>query len=426
MSPPDRNFHYFPSGSEDRKQKRFPGWAVIGIFLILLFFFIADARAFLMPVTLGILLFFVFTPFRRMMERRRINATITAAIVTLGMIITVAGIGYVVSGPAGQLIDDAPRISQQLKQKYENLRSNFKGLEDAAAQIEKLSTGEISEAAGGTASAVTDGSAVATTADAPEVKVQVQASPPGNSTVMNALAMGPSAFGQVAFTLIFLFFLISSGDLLYLKIVQSFDTMKEKRAAYLALREIEESLGAYLGSITIINAGLGITIGVAMWLWDMPSPVLWGIGGFLFNFIPYIGAIGGTLAAFLVALVVFDDLFTPIMIGLTYLSLTSIEGQFVTPYFVSRRLQLNTVVVFLTVALWAWLWSVLGMIVAVPVLVVLRVLSEHIPSLEKFGNFLAGEDPPELEDEDEEEAREIVETGAEQSDLEGAEAALRN
>ena len=133
----------------------------------------------------------------------------------------------------------------------------------------------------------------------------------------------------------------------------------------------------------------------------MPSPVLFGLAAFLLNYVPYLGSVGGVIIATLVALFVFDDLFTPLMVGGSYLLLTSVEGQLITPYFVSRRLQLNTVVVFLTVALWAWLWSVLGMIVAVPVLVVIRVLAEHIPGLNKFGNFLAGEDPPELEDEDE-------------------------
>lgn len=99
------------------------------------------------------------------------------------------------------------------------------------------------------------------------------------------------------------------------------------------------------------------------------------------------------------------------------------RGQLITPYFVSRKLQLNAVVVFLTVALWAWLWSVIGMIVAVPILVVMRVLADHIPGLEKFGNFLAGEDPPALEDEDEEQARDLVEAGDDAEDSDEAAAA---
>ena len=188
--------------------------------------------------------------------------------------------------------------------------------------------------------------------------------------------------------------------------------MRDKRGAYLALRQIEDSLGNYLGAITIINAGLGLAVGLTMWAWGMPGPLLFGIGAFLLNFIPYLGAITGVAISGIVALVVMPGLFWPAMVAASYLGLTSLEGQIITPYFVSRRLQMNTVVVFLGVALWAWLWSVIGMIIAVPVLVVIRVLAEHIPGWEKFGNFLAGDEPPALTDEDEDEARELVEAGA--------------
>ena len=104
-----------------------------------------------------------------------------------------------------------------------------------------------------------------------------------------------------------------------------------------------------------------------------------------------------------------DGFAEPIMVGLTYVALSSVEGQLVTPVFVSRKLQMNTVVVFLSVALWAWLWSIVGMIVAVPLLVVLRVLCAHIPGMERLGNFLGGEDPAPLGPEEEAQAAEGAE-----------------
>merc|ERR1711974_2710 len=183
-------------------------------------------------------------------------------------------------------------------------------------------------------------------------------------TLGTVVQSAPLLLGQTFFTLILLFFMIASGDLLYLKIVQSFDRMRDKRGAYLALREIEDSLGNYLGAITIINAGLGVAVGLSMWAWGMPGALLFGVGAFILNFIPYLGAIAGVAISGLVALVVMPGLFWPGMVALSYLGLTSLEGQIITPYFVSRRLQMNTVVVFLAVALWAWLWSVLGMVIA--------------------------------------------------------------
>tara|TARA_B000000460_G_scaffold99933_2_gene70056 strand:+ start:24677 stop:25942 length:1266 start_codon:yes stop_codon:yes gene_type:complete len=397
--------HNFPrTGREDGVTRVLVNWAVIGIFLIMAFGAVAAARDFLMPVTMAILLFFVFTPLRRFNERRGIPDGATALLVTVSILITVGVIAYAASGPVNRAAARIPTISSQLEYKFQNVRDSMRDLQEAAKKIDDAQN--MQEESGDAATTV---------------RVQQE----GESTFAAVVKLTPQLLGQVVFTLILLFFMIASGDLLYLKIVQSFDTMHDKRTAYLALREIEDSLGSYLGAITVINACLGFAVGLAMWAWGMPSPLLFGIGAFLLNFIPYLGAIAGVGIAAVVALVVMPGLFWPAMVAASYLALTSLEGQIITPYFVSRRLQMNTVVVFISVALWAWLWSVLGMVIAVPVLVVIRVLSEHVPGWEKFGNFLAGEEPPAIEDEDEEEAREIVESGAPAEDEEAARAVTR-
>ena len=461
--------HMFPRfRAEERAGSPVANWAIIGIFIILAFQMLATARAFLMPVALGILLFFVFVPVRRWMDRRGIMPAVTAGFILVGIIGVIGVLGWFISGPAGDLIDEAPQISRQLKQKYEDFRENFRGIEKAAEGLGELTgtgttavvttvapdgatgatttttatattdapatlpvpvpgttetiadAGTVGEPVGqapsstlpaglepqpATSGTVTASSTVTQPAtDAPpatnELRVEVAAPAATGSLTETLVSLGPAIVSQLFFTLIFLFFLLASGDLLYLRIVQSFDTLKEKRTAYNALREIEASLGSYLGAITIINVGLGVVSGLAMWALGMPSPLLWGIAAAVLNFIPYIGAAIGYIGAFVVALVVFDDVWRALLVGATYFGLTAFEGQFITPYFVSRRLQLNTVVVFLTAALWAWLWSILGMVVAVPMLVVMRVLSEHIPGLEKFGNFLAGEEPPAIAEEE--------------------------
>ncbi|WP_372801818.1 AI-2E family transporter [Paracoccus seriniphilus] len=371
---------------------RMANWAIIGIFVIMGFSAIAAGRDFLMPVTMSLLLFFVFTPLRRFARRRGIADVVTAAIVTTGILIMVAVIAYAASGPINRAAENIPTISTQLEQKFQRVQASLHDFRQAAQKIDDAQEVDVDE-----------GESPATT-----IKVEENE----QSTFETVIKLTPQLLGQVVFTLILMFFMMASGDLLYLKIVQSFDTMRDKRAAYLALREIEDSLGSYFGAITVINACLGVTVGVAMWAWGMPGPLLFGLGAFLLNFIPYLGAIAGVCIASIVALVVMPGLFWPAMVALTYLGLTSLEGQLITPYFVSRRLQMNAVVVFLAVALWAWLWSVIGMVIAVPVLVVISVLTEHVPGWEKFGNFLGGEDPPRLEDEDESDARDIVQAGA--------------
>ncbi|MFD1797760.1 AI-2E family transporter [Paracoccus aurantiacus] len=419
MPPPKPRYspeHRFPTiqREEDAKPPLVPRWAIIGIFMIMLFYFVTAASAFLMPVTLGLLLFFVFVPFRRLLSKFGIGASISAALVTLGMIALVVVLGYFISGPIRDIVDDSPQITSRLEERLRDLRESVRPLEEAAAKLDEVTGGGAQDQEGDAppppAATVAATEVVEQPAEG-DKPIQVEVKTDESSTLASVMAAGPSVVGQIVFTLFLLFFLLASGDLMYLKIVQSFDSLKEKRAAYMALREIELALGSYLGAITLINAGLGLCIGLGMWIWDMPQPLLWGVAAFILNFIPYLGAVTGVAASFVVALISFSDIFTPFMVAATYLGLTSLEGQLITPYFVSRRLRLNTVVVFVTVALWAWLWSVLGMVVAVPMLVVMKVLADHIPGLEKFGNFLAGEDPPALEDEDEEEARDLVEAG---------------
>jgi len=385
---------------ENSSVPRMANWAIIGIFLILAFSALAAGRDFLMPVTMAILLFFVFTPFRRFARRRGIPDAATALMVTVSIMLVVATLAYAASGPISRAMNNMPIISQQLEVKFDSVRDSIANLRDAAQRIDEAQQVEPDQG------------------DSTAIKVEES----GSTTLGTVVKSAPLLLGQTFFTLILLFFMIASGDLLYLKIVQSFDRMRDKRGAYLALREIEDSLGNYLGAITIINAGLGLVIGLAMFAWGMPGALLFGMGAFVLNFIPYLGAITGVAISGLVALVVMPGLFWPGMVALTYLGLTSLEGQIITPYFVSRRLQMNTVVVFLAVALWAWLWSVLGMVIAVPVLVVLRVMADHIPGWEKFGNFLAGDEPPALEDDDQEDARDLVEAGAEAEDKTAARA----
>jgi predicted PurR-regulated permease PerM len=359
--PPDQVRFPLSETPLERSATRLSGhWALTGIFIFLAFAALAAGRAFLMPVTLAILLFFVFVPLRRRLDRQGVPTSLSAGGVVFLLVATIGMLATLLSGPAGQLIDDLPMITGRLQAQFDELRGTFGAIETALSRM-------------------------------PEEEGDSGVS--GAEALLTMLSATPTLLAQTSLVLFLLFFLLASGDLLYLKIVQSFDSLRDKRRAYTALREIEDSLGSYLGSITLINAGLGLSIGCLMWLWDMPSPILFGTMAFLFNFVPYLGAVAGTMIATLVALLSFPGFQVPALVGLSYFALTTIEGQLVTPYFVSRRLQMNAVVVFLAVAMWAWLWSVIGMIVAVPVLVVASVICDHVPGLEKIGNFLWGEDP---------------------------------
>ena len=209
----------------------------------------------------------------------------------------------------------------------------------------------------------------------------------------------PAAAVQVVLVLVLLFFLLASGDMFYEKIVHVVPRFRDKRRAMRIAHGIERQLSRYLLTITLVNAGLGVAVGLAMWAFGMPDPLLFGVIAWLFNYVPYVGAIGGSVLVFVVGLLTFDGVWLALLPGLVYYALTALEGQFITPYFLGRSLKLNQVVVFVTIAFWAWLWSVVGMLIAVPVLVAIATVCKSIPALEPLADFLSARG---VEQEDEE------------------------
>jgi predicted PurR-regulated permease PerM len=177
--------------------------------------------------------------------------------------------------------------------------------------------------------------------------------------------------------------------MIYEKIVHVMPTLTDKKTAVRIAHDIEHKLSTYLFTITVIDIGLGVVIGGVMWAIGMPNPLLFGVGAFALNYIPYAGPATGVVLSTVVGLISGDGLWMGALAGGSYVLIATIEGQLITPYFVGRQLRLNTVVVFLSIALWAWLWSVVGMIVATPLLVAVRTFCEYIPSLEGVGAFLS-------------------------------------
>lgn len=341
-----------------------PRWAVIGIFLLLCVSGIAAARDFLMPVLMAFLLALVFTPLRRTMNRLGLPSWACAFLV-IGGLLAAIGVGAIVlSQPISDWATRAPQIGSQIETKLRSLRQPVEDIAEAGEKIDELT--EVS------------GSGPET----PKVEVKK------DGFTARVAALMPLIIAQTGLVLVLLFFLIASGDMFYEKLVHVMPTWTDKRKALRIAFDIERRLSRYLSTITLINGLLGCCVAGAMWLIGMPTPLLFGLMAFMLNFIPYVGSVIGIVVTTVIGLVSLEDPWMALVAGASYFALTSLEGQFITPYFVGRVLQLNTVIVFISIAFWAWMWSAVGMIIAVPTLVVIRVLCEHIKSLEPFGDFL--------------------------------------
>jgi predicted PurR-regulated permease PerM len=197
--------------------------------------------------------------------------------------------------------------------------------------------------------------------------------------------------GTLGATLLFVVFLLSSGDLFLQKLVRILPTLSDKKRSLRVVHDVEAEVSRYLFTITLINFGFGAAVGISMAIIGLPNAVLWGVGAALLNYVPYLGALVGIALAALVGLITFPTLTMAALPPLAYFVCNSIEGTVVTPLVVGRRLELNPVAILVALAFGGWMWGIVGALIGVPLLVVVKVFCDHFDSLTNFGEFLSGE-----------------------------------
>ena len=146
-----------------------------------------------------------------------------------------------------------------------------------------------------------------------------------------------------------------------------------------------------LVTITAMNAAVGIATAVAMYLCGLGDPLLWGATAFLLNYILILGPLLGTVIFLLVGMLSFDSLWWTLLPPALYFGIHLLEGETLTPMLLARRFTLNPVLVVLSLVFWFWMWGVPGAILAVPLLAILKIISDRLRPLKALGHFLEGE-----------------------------------
>ena len=175
-----------------------------------------------------------------------------------------------------------------------------------------------------------------------------------------------------------LFFMLLGRAQLRRGLVASFQTREGKLRVLKIMNEAEQDLTGYLGTIAAINVCVGIGAGIIAFATGMPDPLAWAVLGFVLNFVPYIGALLMEIAMFLVGVVAFPTLAHALIPPLLYLAMGVLEGHFITPSIMGHRLTLHPLTVFLSLVFWTWLWGPVGAFLAVPLLIIGLVVTEHL------------------------------------------------
>jgi len=335
-----------------------------GLFLLALLAMAYVASEIVLPLAFAIILNLLLQPALRMLERLHVPRILAALLLILALLGTIVGLGTAISGPAGTWAAKLPEGIPRLQERLIFMRGPINAMQRFLQQVEDF---------GGAA---------------PSPNVAASARGP---TLLTRLFTGTRNFASGFFTtVLFLFFLLVSGDIFLHRLVEILPRFSGKRQAVEISQQIESDISAYLITITIMNAAVGVAMALAMWLTGVGDPILWGTVAFLLNYVPILGTAVGALIFLLAGLLTIDTLWLALLPAGLYLGLHVIEGQTVTPMLLARRFTLNPVLVIISLVLWLWMWGIPGAILSVPMLAITKIICDRVRPLAAFGHFLEG------------------------------------
>ncbi|NNE01047.1 MAG: AI-2E family transporter [Pirellulaceae bacterium] len=345
---------------------------MVGVWLcgaILSIYTLYIGRNLFVPIFVGVFAYLTLRPVVRAASRLGVPPSVSAAGVMLGLVIAIGMAFYTVSGPAKELIEGAPKTLSVAKEKLGFVLERIQTVNEATEELTDSSGDE------------------AAPADKP---VPVEIKQPAWTTNYSIVAGTGNFVSFVSIAGVLLYFLMAAGDQLLRSIMTALPTFRSKRRFLEIVENIQDGLSSYLAQVTAINIGLGVAVAFVMWLLGVPSPLLWGIVAMTFNFIPIVGAICGVAILFLVSLVHFDQTYYAFVVAGAYALLTALEGQFVTPWILGRSMQMSSVMVFLSIVIWGWMWGMMGVFLAVPILIAVTMISQKCEAMAPLSTLLGG------------------------------------
>jgi predicted PurR-regulated permease PerM len=184
--------------------------------------------------------------------------------------------------------------------------------------------------------------------------------------------------GELLIFLTTLFFVLLDRADLRKHIILLFKDQDDRLRVIRIMNDLERNLGRYIGTVTVINLGIGVITTLGAWAVGLPSPVLFGALAYVCNYVPYIGPAVVVVVLFAAGLVSFPSLAYAAVAPLLFVALTTVEGHLVTPNIVGRTLTLTPLGVFLSLAFWTWLWGPVGAFLSVPFLILGLVIVRHL------------------------------------------------
>ena len=337
------------------------------------------AQSFVISLLLGILFAYTLNPLVAWLEYIKVPRLIGATLVMLAVVSTIVLCSYALRGELQTIVDELPKATSKLSSVVSHWRKGQLGamqkVQNAASALEKVTN------------------QVAATPDTGRrTPTYVLVTPPAFklSTLLWTSWAGVMAFlGQAIMVAFLTYFLLLSGDTFKRKLVRlAGPTLARRKITVHILDDINSSIQNYMFMLLITNAMVGVlTWAVFSWL-GLENAGAWAVAASVLHIIPYFGPAITAAITGMAAFIQFDSVSTALTVAGASLLIATLIGTLVTTWMTGRFAKMNTAAVFISLLFWTWLWGVWGMLLSIPIIVIVRVVSQHIEQLHPVAELL--------------------------------------
>ena len=356
------------------------GLALVILATIAVVFALEWAQSFFIPVLLGILLAYTLNPLVEWLEQIRIHRVAGASLVIVAVVCALVFGTYSLRGQMLTVIEQLPEVASQLST---NLAKLGKGQLDTMQKVQTAAS-QLEQAA-------SQATGLPSTPKKPATRVVID--DPSAFKMGNFLWAGSmGAVGyvvQATMVLFLVFFLLLSGDTYKRKLVRlTGPSLSSKKITVQILSDINHSIQRYMFMLLITNILVALLAWMAFHWIGLDNAGAWAVAAGLLHIIPYLGPGLIAIATGMVALMQFDSFTMALLVAGAWLVIAITVGTFVTTWMTGRIARMNSAAVFISLLFWGWLWGIWGMLLSVPIIVIVKVVSEHVEPLQPMAELL--------------------------------------
>lgn len=345
--------------------------ALQGLLALALLYTLYLAKTLLVPIVVALLLTLLLGPAVNLFRRYHVPRAISAIFLLCAMAVPFTLLGMELAAPAQKWAQRVPELSAHFTQQIDALASSLGG-STSSAEEEDPSRAFFSRLFGNDEEAQEEEEAEQNNA------ISERITQGGIELVVYMLAAAPVFLAQLITCLTLTIFLLVFGSRLFDSAITYLPQVTNKDAANHLVDTIEVELSRYILTVSAINAMLGLTTAAVFWMIGVEDALLWGVLIGLLNFAPYVGMFIGLCVLSLAGLAQYGFEWFAMVPALVYFVINGIEAQFVTPTVLGKHMRLNPLVLMLWLIVWAWLWGVVGVLLAVPLLVCIKLAASQM------------------------------------------------